>query len=100
MSVVPEPYKWDTIPDMAGTLVYERKNKLCKGDVLSLFLFHKNYIGMEWDSQDKSVLFPAARCHRRYLNVEILICCIYAGDRNFNLLADTGIFEINADLER
>lgn len=31
MSVVPEPCKWDMIPEMAGTLVYERKNELCKG---------------------------------------------------------------------
>lgn len=37
MSVVPKPHEWDTIPDTAGTLVYERKNKLCKGGVLSLF---------------------------------------------------------------
>lgn len=28
MSVVPEPYKWDTIPYMADTLVCERKNEL------------------------------------------------------------------------
>ena len=31
MSVVPEPHKWDTIPYMAGTLVYERKNELLEG---------------------------------------------------------------------
>jgi len=28
MSVVPKPYEWDAIPDMAGTLLYERKNGL------------------------------------------------------------------------
>ncbi len=28
MSVVPEPHKWDMIPEMAGALVYERKNEL------------------------------------------------------------------------
>ncbi len=88
MSVVPKPHEWDTIPDTAGTLVYERKNNCAKVMFFLFFLFHKNYIGMEWDGQDKSVLLPAARCHRYYLNVEILICCICAGDRNFNLLAD------------
>ncbi len=31
MSVVPEPHKWDTNPEMAGTLVYERKNELWEG---------------------------------------------------------------------
>ncbi len=31
MSVVPEPHEWDTIPDKAGTLVYERKNELWEG---------------------------------------------------------------------
>ncbi len=46
MSVVPEPHKWDTIPEMAGTLVYERKNELWEGLFFLFFLFHKNYIGM------------------------------------------------------
>ncbi len=30
MSVMPKPHEWDMIPDMAGTLVYERKNGLCR----------------------------------------------------------------------
>lgn len=38
MSVVPEPHKWDTIPDMAGTLVYERKNELLEGCSFSFFV--------------------------------------------------------------
>lgn len=37
MSVVPEPHKWDMIPDMAGTLVYERKNELWKCCSFSFF---------------------------------------------------------------
>lgn len=41
MSAVPKPYKWDMIPEMAGMLVHERKNELCKGGVLSLFCFIK-----------------------------------------------------------
>lgn len=64
MSVVPEPYKWDMIPKMAGMLVYERKNGLCEGGVLSLFLFHKNYIGINQDSQDDSVLLSATLYYR------------------------------------
>ena len=28
MSVVLKPHEWDTVPYMAGTLVYERKNEL------------------------------------------------------------------------
>ena len=73
MSVVPEPHEWDTIPYMAGTLVYERKNELWKGAVLSLFSFHKNYIGMTWDGQEESVPQEAARSYRRYMRIEILI---------------------------
>ena len=26
-----EPHEWDRVPYRAGTLVYERKNELCKG---------------------------------------------------------------------
>lgn len=31
MAVVLKPHEWDTIPYMAGTLVYERKNELLEG---------------------------------------------------------------------
>jgi hypothetical protein len=37
MSVVPKPHEWDTIPDMAGTLVYERERTGWQVVVLSLF---------------------------------------------------------------
>ena len=33
------------------------KERTVVGAVLSLFLFHKNYTGIEQDGQDKSVLF-------------------------------------------
>ncbi len=36
MSVVLKPHEWDTIPDTAGTLVYERKNNCAK---VMFFLF-------------------------------------------------------------
>ena len=51
MSVVPKPHKWDTIPYMEGTLVYERKNELLEGLFFLSFLFHKNYIGIAWNGQ-------------------------------------------------
>ena len=73
MSVVPEPHEWDMIPYMAGTLVCERKERTVGGAVLSLFLFHKNYIGMTWDGQEENVPPPAAHFYRQYLKPEILI---------------------------
>ena len=66
----------------------ERKNELLEGLFFLFFWLHKDYNGISRNGQDKSVLFFAARCHRLYLDVEILICRICAGDRNFNLLAN------------
>ena len=73
MSVVPEPHERDMIPYMAGTLVCERKNELLEGLFFLFFLFHKNYIGMTWDSQEENVPPPASHFYRQYLKPEILI---------------------------
>ena len=73
MSAVPEPHRWDRIPEMAGMLVYERKNELWKGLFFLFFGFHKNYIGTAWNGQEENVPFPAARSYRQYLRLSILI---------------------------
>ena len=49
------------------------KERTVEGAVLSLFLFHKNYIGMTWDGQEENVPPPAAHFYRQYLKPEILI---------------------------
>ena len=51
MSVVPEPHKWDLIPEMAGTLVYERKNELWRCCSFSLFCSIKTI--QEWNRKVK-----------------------------------------------
>ena len=59
--------------------VYGRHTGVCEkgrtvgGDVLSLFSFHKNYIGTAWNGQEENVPLPAAHSYRRYLGLEILI---------------------------
>jgi hypothetical protein len=71
--VVPEPYEWDMIPYMAGTLVCKRKNELLEGPFFLFFSFHKNYIGMAWEGQEENVPPPTARSYRQFLKPEILI---------------------------
>jgi hypothetical protein len=61
-----------------------------EGVVLSLFSFHKNYIGMPGDGQEENAPHHAAHSYRQYLKTEILICRFYAGDRNFSLLGYMG----------
>ena len=65
------------------------KERTVGGAVLSLFLCHKNYIGMAWDGQEGNVPHPTARSYRQYLKTEILIWRFCAGDRNFSLLGYT-----------
>ena len=65
------------------------KERTVGGAVLSLFLFHKNYIGMTWDGQEENVPPPAAHFYRQYLKPEILIWRFCAGERNFSLLGYT-----------
>jgi hypothetical protein len=65
------------------------KERTVGGAVLSLFLFHKNYIGMTWDGQEENVPPPAAHFYRQYLKSEILIWRFCAGERNFSLLGYT-----------
>jgi len=64
------------------------KERTVGGVVLSLFLFHKNYIGTMCDGQEKNMLLLAANSYRRYLQSEILIWRFCAGDRNFSLRHD------------
>ena len=49
------------------------KERTVGGAVLSLFLFHKNYIGTARDGQEENALHPTARSYRQYLKPEILI---------------------------
>jgi len=55
MAVVPEPYEWDMIPEMSGTLVYERKNELWWGLFFLFFCFIKTI-------PDWSVLVKITAC--------------------------------------
>ena len=49
------------------------KERTVGGAVLSLFLFHKNYIEMTWNGQEENVPPPAAHFYRQCLKTEILI---------------------------
>ena len=75
-------------PGYGGHAGVWEKERTVGGGCSFSFLFHKNYIGTRQDGQEENVLLPAAPYHRQYLDVEIFICCICAGDGNFNLLTD------------
>ncbi len=49
------------------------KERTVEWAVLSLFLFHKNYIGMTWDGQEENVPPPVAHFYRQCLKTEIII---------------------------
>ena len=49
------------------------KERTVEGAVLSLFLFHKNYIGMTWDDQEENVPPPVAHFYRQCIKTEIII---------------------------
>ena len=51
----------------------KEKEHHSRQSVLSLFLFHKYYIGTAGDGQEENVPFPTARSYRQYLKPEILI---------------------------